>query len=126
MTEVVAREEWIGFCAEFSRQHSGWRADLRVEAPAGGPDRQLARGVPFYGLTAHPHDGQVSLSLLMGSEESLFTHDIPDPRSLELHTAPGGAHQGLTVTARSGMRTTLRFSVPAAPEQLDGIAGVER
>ena len=127
----ISREYWRTFCSEFTREHHSWivnlsignikcAAETKVEE-AEQSMQSLVRMAAFQAIVADSHNGDYTISIVVGIPPEKATHFIYDPAHLFFHQNVDGAHEGLIIESKSGQNTLLRFRVAALPETLDGI-----
>lgn len=127
----ISREQWHGFCDEFSREHQGWlvtlaTADPMLDAVAGAvATRVLAHDLPLRGITVEESDGGAAVVVVTGIGTAHLAHRVEAVSRISFDQTAGGAHRGLVIDgAREKVR--LRFRSAALPESLDGLADSER
>ncbi len=131
-TQLIASEEWLRFCEEFSRQHRGWLATTsfvdEASASAGSENQITAehgvvRDIPFHALRFEP--SKRDLLMLLEDGNTCITQPISAATRICLLETEEGAHAGLRIDRAGGGTIMLRFRAPARPESLDGIAASE-
>ncbi len=112
-TEQVARERWIPFLDEFTRENRGAHAKLQVL----GVD--AARYVevedrPFDGVDADVKDGEDAVWIHFGSgPDDHLAHGIERVTAIRARTASGSVGAALEIESADSTRTLLELSLPA-------------
>ncbi len=133
MTELnVPRPRWPAFCAEFGREHHGWRVTLlRAPTPDMEADPAAALAVaerlagegPLQALECSERDHRFHVTVRVGDGEdrTVRLQDV-----IALHDQRRGrAHQGLRIDTADGASVLVAFRAAAPPEALDGLADTE-
>lgn len=117
----IARDQWVAFLDSFSRQHDRWLVTVEVLSPQAG-QQVVSFEQPLIGITAelaHSKDDMISI-LVGGRAESHLASVVRAPSRVRLEETEEGAHKALSITARDGTTTVLRFRCPILPELVDG------
>ncbi|MBI4787183.1 MAG: DUF5335 family protein [Chloroflexi bacterium] len=117
--QEIPRQEWVRFCNDYSRQHDGWLASVRVK---GGSvvDHVEAESMPFRGVSYEEKGTEkdsIAIFLNKGNKED-ETHIISHPTRLR-QEVDDGRDRGLEIEARDGTTTLIRFKNPSVPEMVD-------
>lgn len=116
--EEIARDQWVAALDAFSQQHYGWLVTVETLEPD-APANVLARDAPLWGVHADTGlrgGGAISITVGRGT-----TYTIYAPVSVRIEQAEGFADTALVVESAGGVKTMVRFRVPARPEAVDGM-----
>ena len=102
----IPRDHWRDELDSFSREHQGWRANVRV-SDSGGELRNEARDLPLVGVSCDA-PGSDRIAVLAGDrEDDHLTHEIVNAVSIDLER-DGGAER-LSIRAADGSQTDIEF-----------------
>lgn len=125
---VIPRDEWPGFCEQFSSQHRGWLTTIdkaETSRTDVGRTRTLAVELPLRQLVLEQRDQGYDLMLIAGISPEHFTCVIHQPAQISLDQGSDGEHAGLTIHEASGQTTVVRFRTAVNPEMLDDVTPEE-
>lgn len=115
-TQIIPREEWATFFADFSRQHEGRLVTLEVSPShkvftAKISDQVEANNLALGGITAELNDdGDDRIEIMVGEKpEDHITHNIIAPTQISLEQPDEGADATLAIKSKDGATTILRF-----------------
>ena len=98
----IPKAHWRDELDAFSRDHEGWRVDVRVSTADGGT-RTEAHDLPLVGVSCDaPGSGRISVVAGERADDHL-THEIPDVVSIDIESS------GVSIRAADGSRTDVRF-----------------
>ncbi len=118
----INHSEWSRFLDEFSRQHEGWLAELKVQRPDVG-DKIEAENLPFHGITYDVKgSSRNNVSIFLG--EGMLrdeTHNIANPTHIRFEQSEEGTAQALEVESEDGAKAIVRFQTPPKAAMEDRI-----
>lgn len=129
----IADTEWQQFCENFTRQHRGWRVNMRqLDTSELGPDTAsqsatslFPDAVPLQEVREGRENDRVDLMVTAGEGKDEHSLLIEDAIAL-FQRKIGNAHVGLRIDSRNGKTTLVEFLSAAEPETLNGLAESER
>jgi len=98
----IPKDRWCAELDAFSRDHEGWRVDVRVSTP-GGATRTEAHGLPLVGVSCDTPGGSRVAVLTGERADDHLTHEIPDAVSIDIEES------GVSIRAADGSRTEVAF-----------------
>jgi Family of unknown function (DUF5335) len=102
----IPRDRWRSELDAFSREHEGWRVDVRV-CDASGQVRTEAHDVPLVGVSCDA-PGSDRIAVLTGERtDDHLTHEIPNAVAIDLERGTGA--ERVSIRAADGSRTDLDF-----------------
>jgi hypothetical protein len=127
--EIIPREQWQRFCADFSRKYRGWLVRLwvldTVNLEAGSDENasMAVRDLALWEIATERHGDRIDLVVMTRDDEaeSHVDHPVRDVDALMVERDEEGVENGLLINSTDAKSTLIRFRVPAAPETLDGL-----
>lgn len=102
----IPKEHWREELDAFSREHEGWRVDVRVSSPS-GELRTEARDLPLVGVSCDSPDG-TKIAVFTGERtDDNLTHEIANPISVAIDR--DGAADRVSIRAADGSETQVKF-----------------
>lgn len=102
----IPKEHWREELDAFSRDHEGWRVDVRVSSPS-GELRTAARDLPLVGVSCDsPDGGRIAVFTCERTDDNL-THEIANPVSVAIDR--DGAAECVCIRAADGSETQVAF-----------------
>ena len=112
-TEQVARDRWIPFLDEFTRENRGAHAKLQVLGIDAARYLEL-EDRPFDGIDADVKDGEDAVWIHFGSGvDDHITHGIERVTAIRARPATGGSGATVEIESADSIRTLLELSLPA-------------
>jgi hypothetical protein len=109
LTKEIAREQWIRFFDDFSKQHQGWIVTLEVIGSDLG-DQEESAGLPLIGISADLKDRENRIDIMLGGRpEAHVTRIINLPKRVWIKEPEEVAHEAIDVESEDGTTTLLRF-----------------
>lgn len=108
MNAAAAKHEWTAFLKFYGEQNQGRLTRLGVFESNNDvvTDYWLESGLPLVGIDLSDKDGGGTVIQVMVGE---MTHDVSDPRSLNIRFTAAGDEDGIDITDADGRITVLRF-----------------
>ena len=104
-TRSIPKDDWRDQLDAFSREHEGWRADVRVSTPSGDL-RTEARDLPLVGVSCDA-PGSDRIAVLTGEQpDDHLTHEVINAVSVEIEH---GEQERLRIRAADGSETQVVF-----------------
>ena len=98
----IPRDHWREELDSFSREHEGWRVDVRV-SDGRGALRTEARDLPLVGVSCDA-PGSDRIAVLAGDRpDDHLTHEIPNAVAIDIEKS------GVSIRAADGSRTEIAF-----------------
>ncbi len=111
-TEDVARDRWIPFLAEFTRENRGAHAELEVLGVDIGRFVEV-EDRPFDGIAADVKDGEDTVWIHFGADpDDRITHGIDKVTAIRARAASGSFGAALEIESADNIRTLLELSLP--------------
>lgn len=108
-TGEIARERWIRFFDDFSRNHEGWIVSLDVLAPSLGAQEEVA-GLPLVGITADVKGRRSRVEIILGGRsDAHVTRIIESPKRVWVKVRERPGHEAIDVESDDGTMTLMRF-----------------
>ncbi len=102
----IPKDQWREELDAFSREHQGWRVDVRVSTPSGGV-RTESRDLPLVGVSCDSPDSR-RIAVFTGERtDDHLTHEIADPVSVSIDR--DGAADRVSIRAADGSETQVEF-----------------
>ncbi|MBI1765191.1 MAG: DUF5335 family protein [Acidobacteria bacterium] len=109
MSEEVKREDWAGFCNEFSKRNQARLTRLEIFGEMGAQEEE--RSLPLNGISLA--EGGTKLEILLGgaaiNDPRHLTHTIEHVTNVYAKTAADGQDEALEIVDAAGTKTLLRF-----------------
>ena len=122
-TVVFPRADWRTKLDEFSTVHKGWRMSLEQLTPDLGAQPEI-EDLPLQGVAAELGRKDSTITIAAGSKGlDQITHTIHTPTRVQLEQNDEGADVALEIESSDRVKAILRFTAPALPETVDGVAG---
>jgi len=106
----IPKDHWREELDAFSREHEGWRADVRVSNATGDLQTE-ARDLPLVGVSCDaPHSARIAV--MSGDRvDDQVTHEIPNAVSVDIERADGaaGSAERVRIRAADGSETQIEF-----------------
>ncbi len=106
----IPRDNWRQELDAFSREHEGWRADVRVSTSTGDLQTE-AKDLPLVGVSCDA-PGSDRIAVLSGQRpDDHVTHEILDAVAIEIDRGADadGAAERLRIRAADGSETEIAF-----------------
>lgn len=101
-SRTIPKEHWRDELDAFSRDHEGWRVDVRVSTP-GGETRTEAHGLPLVGVSCDA-PGSSRIAVIAGERtDDNVTHEIPNAVAVDLDPAC------ISIRGADGSETKIAF-----------------
>ena len=114
MTTSIPKQQWQKFFDGLSQDVGGWRTFVQVLSDDLGA-QVLADGLPLNGITFEQKDSEAIIELSVGSSpESHQTHTVKAPVLVAFEGTEDGPGGVLDIEDRTGTKTLIRFTEPAA------------
>ena len=121
-TVVIPRADWRTKLDEFSTVHKGWRMSLELLTPDLGAQPEV-EDLPLRGVVAEVGRKDAAIMIVAGSTgRDEITHVIQTPTRVQLEQDDRGADVALEIESSDRAKAILRFTAPAPPETVDGVA----
>jgi len=102
----IPKDHWREELDTFSREHAGWRADVRVSSAAGDL-RTEARDLPLVGVSCDDPACR-RIAVLSGERpDDHLTHEVVDAVAVEIEHSDGA--ERVRIRAADGSETQVAF-----------------
>jgi len=108
-TRSIPKDHWREELDAFSREHEGWRADVRVSSPTGDL-RTEARDLPLVGVSCDA-PGSSRIAVLSGDRtDDHLTHEVADAVSVDIERGDAaGVAERVRIRSADGSQTEIEF-----------------
>jgi hypothetical protein len=102
----IPKNHWRDELDSFSREHEGWRVDVRVLSPRGDV-RTEAHGLPLVGVSCDaPNSGRIAV-LAGDRTDDHLTHEIANAVAVDIERGEGS--ERVRIRAADGSETSVDF-----------------
>jgi hypothetical protein len=105
-SRAIPRDHWREELDAFSREHEGWRADVRVSS-ATGDLRTEARDLPLVGVSCDGPGSDRIAVLSGGRNDDHVTHEVAHAVSVDIDQ--GADAERVNIRAADGSETQILF-----------------
>jgi len=113
-TFEIAKDQWVTFLADFTRENRGAHARLELLGTEVGHQVET-ENLPFESVSTDGKDGEQAVWITFGSTlEDYLTHGVQNATAIWVRLSSGEAGAALEVRAKDGTKTLLQLSRPEA------------
>lgn len=131
--QVIEQGQWRNFLDQFVREHLGWLVTVKFLRTNQLSDQQgtevsasvLLQHYPLEDIRESERDNGMDIMLTVGSGQDENSILIEGVHHLYLHKTDS-ADKGLRIDSTDDTTTLVEFRAPMLPENVDGLAQVER